>query len=143
MFQVTTIGSCFEELAEAEEFEVYEKYARDVLNPESRIRFDSLLAQPEVGDKLQSSGQGFREAVKFYLPKLLLGPVLHCFHYFKYIELLTRLTPCSEDRDSLEQVSAMLTPLHNKLSSARESSQLVSSILGGKPGRKQSEVFHR
>ena len=109
----------------------------------SRSKFESLLAQPEVGDKLQSSGQGFREAVKFYLPKLLLGPVLHCFHYFKYIELLTRLTPCSEDRDSLEQVSAMLTPLHNKLSSARESTQVVGSILFGKPGRKQSDVFHR
>ena len=83
--QVTAIGSCFEELAEAEEFEVYEKFARDVLDAESRVRIDSLMAQPEVGDKLQSSGQGFREAVKFYLPKLLLGPVHHCFHYFKYI----------------------------------------------------------
>ena len=83
--QVTAIGSCFEELAEAEEFEVYEKYARDVLDAESRVRIDSLMAQPEVGDKLQTSGQGFREAVKFYLPKLLLGPVHHCFHYFKYI----------------------------------------------------------
>ena len=83
--QVSAIGSCFEELAEAQEFEVYEKYARDVLNVDSRTKFEELLSQQDVSDKLQSSGQGFREAVKFYLPKLLLGPVFHCFHYFKYI----------------------------------------------------------
>ena len=83
--QVSAIGSCFEELAEAQEFEVYEKYARDVLSADSRLRFDDLLSHPHVSDKLQSSGQGFREAVKFYLPKLLLGPVYHCSHYFQYI----------------------------------------------------------
>ena len=106
---MTAIGSCFEELAEAEEFDVYEKYARDVLNPVSRYinkvyihiisalkitffrqKLDTLLAQPEVSDKLQSSGQGFREAVKFYLPKLVLGPVFHCFHYFKYIGMIAK-----------------------------------------------------
>eukprot|EP00092_Neocalanus_flemingeri_P012439 GFUD01013410.1.p1 GENE.GFUD01013410.1~~GFUD01013410.1.p1 ORF type:complete len:1387 (-),score=368.57 GFUD01013410.1:1178-5338(-) len=140
--KVTAIGSCFEELAEAEEFDVYEKYARDVLNPISRQKLDTLLAQPEVSDKLQSSGQGFREAVKFYLPKLVLGPVFHCFHYFKYIELLTKLTPHSEDKDSLEQVSAMLTPLHNKLTTACATSQAVGPAQSGNK-RKASDVFHR
>jgi len=139
--QVTAIGSCFEELAEAEEFYVYEKYAKDVLNPASRQKLDALLAQPEVSDKLQSSGQGFREAVKFYLPKLVLGPVYHCFHYFKYIELLTKLTPFKEDKDSLEQVSAMLTPLHNELTSACANSQAAGPSQGSK--RKTSDVFHR
>jgi len=141
--QVTAIGSCFEELAEAEEFDVYDKYARDVLSQDSRLKLEVLLTQPEVSDKLQSSGQGFREAVKFYLPKLVLGPVFHCFHYFTYIDLLTKLTPYSEDKDSLQQVYAMLTPLKNKLSNADASSPalLWSSLPGSK--RKFSDVFQR
>jgi len=142
--QVAAIGSCFEELAEAEEFDVYDRFARDVLSPSSRVKLDILLLKPEVGEKLQSSGHGFREAVKFYLPKLILGPVFHCFHYFKYIELLTKLTPYREDRDSLEQVSAMLTPLHNKLTTAATSSIAVGPVGAGITGkRKASDVFHR
>ena len=62
---------------------------------------------------------------------------------FLFSELLTKLTPFKEDKDSLEQVSAMLSPLQGKLSSACSSSVLVSNFLSGKPVRKQSEVFHR
>ena len=98
----------------------------------------------KVGDKLQSSGHGFKEAVKFYLPKLILGPVSHCFHYFKYIELLTKLTPNLEDRDILKQVAAMLTPLHNKLNTACAASSVLGPIGAGLLGkRKASDVYHR
>ena len=56
---------------------------------------------------------------------------------------MTKLTPFKEDKDSLEQVAAMLSPLQGKLSNACSSSVLVSNFLSGKPVRKQSEVFHR
>ena len=84
---LSAVGSCFEELAEGEEFDVYDKYAQAILSPECRLTLEGLLGRSDVGEKLASSGRGFREAVKFYLPKLLLGPVYHCFNYFKYIEV--------------------------------------------------------
>jgi hypothetical protein len=112
---VPAIGTCFEELAEAEEFEVYEKFARDILDANCRRTLEELLNQTEVASTLKSSGHGMKEAFKFYLPKLLLGPVFHCFHYFKYTELLMKLTQAKEDADSLKQVVAMITPLKTKL----------------------------
>lgn len=81
------VGTCFEELAEAEEFEVYEKYARDILDSKCQRTLEGLLSRSEVAATLTSSGQGMKEAFKFYLPKLLLGPVYHCFHYFKKTEV--------------------------------------------------------
>ena len=41
-------GPCFEELAEAEEFDVYDKYARDVLSPAAAQHLEALLNRPEV-----------------------------------------------------------------------------------------------
>ena len=39
--------------AEAEEFDVYEKYARDILSPKSRHTLDSLLPRQIVSDALR------------------------------------------------------------------------------------------
>ena len=134
---VPAVGTCFEELAEAEEFEVYDKYARDILDSKCRKTLEELLNRPEVAATLQSSGHGMREAFKFYLPKLLLGPVFHCFHYFKYTELLMNLTQAKEDADSLKQVAAMITPLQTKLQNMVQShSDLVNK-------RKPSDIFYK
>jgi hypothetical protein len=46
------VGPCFEELAEAEEFAVYEKYALDVLSPASGQQLELLLRRPEVSQDL-------------------------------------------------------------------------------------------
>jgi len=109
------VGTCFEELAEAEDFDVYENYARDILDPRCQRTLEGLLGRSEVAATLTSSGQGMKEAFKFYLPKLLLGPIYHCFLYFKKTEKLMKLTQSKEDEDSLKQVVAMITPLQTKL----------------------------
>ncbi|XP_043289041.1 protein son of sevenless [Venturia canescens] len=113
--QTPTVGSCFEELAEAAEFDVYIKYARDINSPASREVLTRLLSRPEASAALRAAGHGFREAVKYYLPKLLLQPVWHCFLYFDYIEVLHKRTPNTEDGESLEQVQGVLTPLQMEL----------------------------
>jgi len=46
--KVTAVGPCFEELAEAEEFAVYERFTREVLSPVSSQYLTTLLSKPEV-----------------------------------------------------------------------------------------------
>ncbi|ALC39547.1 Sos [Drosophila busckii] len=105
------VASCFEELAEAEEFDVYKKYAHDVTSQASRDALSNLLAKPNALS-LMSAGHGFREAVKYYLPKLLLVPICHAFVYFDYIKHLMDLSTSQDDFESFEQVQGLLHPLH-------------------------------
>ena len=42
------VGGCFEELAEGAEFDVYEKYADDMLKPNGRERLNTLLQRSDV-----------------------------------------------------------------------------------------------
>ena len=89
------IGTCFYELAEAEEFAVYEKFIADVLSPHFRTSLNALLSRPESQRAMTAEGQNtlqsdtaYREAFKYYLPTLLLKAVYHCSSYFKCIEVI-------------------------------------------------------
>lgn len=66
---------------------MYAKYASDVLRPECAETLSEVVSRPDVSDALTSAGHGFKEAVKYYLPKLLLVPVYHVFTYFKDIDV--------------------------------------------------------
>lgn len=128
------VGSCFEgnfianftnrmpltmhlidiELAEAAEFDIYEKFAEDITSSVAKDALQNLVNQQDAS-KLSSAGHGFREAVKYYLPKLLLGPIWHAFSYFEYVRLLMSLSPSQEDKEVFEQVQGLLSPLEMRL----------------------------
>ncbi|CAG2164931.1 unnamed protein product [Oppiella nova] len=117
-----SIGSCFEELAECAEFDVYERYILDVNqssttggNGRGNDKLQSLLADPSTVMSLSTTGHGMLPAFRYVLPKLLIGPVYHCFSYFKYIELFKDLTTSDEDKESFEQAEGLLAPLKNNL----------------------------
>ncbi|XP_054976129.1 son of sevenless homolog 1 isoform X4 [Sorex araneus] len=104
------VGSCFEDLAEELAFDPYESYARDILRPGFQDRFLSQLSKPGAALYLQSIGEGFKEAVQYVLPRLLLAPVYHCLHYF---ELLKQLEEKSEDQEDKECLKQAITALLN------------------------------
>ncbi|KAK3094148.1 hypothetical protein FSP39_024725, partial [Pinctada imbricata] len=105
------VGICFQDMAEEEEFNVYEKYVEDMLQPRGNQRLNTLLGRNDLSQTLEAEGHGFKDAMKYVLPKLLLGPIYHCLHYFEVIKALSNASPCEEDRECLEQASGLLASL--------------------------------
>nr|XP_040131300.1 son of sevenless homolog 2 [Ictidomys tridecemlineatus] len=103
-------GSCFEDLAEEQAFDPYETLSQDILSPEFNEHFSKLMARPAVALHFQSIADGFKEAVRYVLPRLMLVPVYHCWHYF---ELLKQLKACSEEQEDRECLNQAITALMN------------------------------
>ncbi|ELT95072.1 hypothetical protein CAPTEDRAFT_226962 [Capitella teleta] len=107
--QVPWIGTCFEELIEGAEFDVYERYTENLLRPNSTDRLNTLLQRNDVIRTCQSQGRGFKESIKYVLPKLLLGPIYHFLHYFDVIRALIDTSGDEEDLECLKQAQGILS----------------------------------
>jgi son of sevenless len=75
------------------------KYSNDITSSQAKEALSNLLSKPKA-QSLIAAGHGFREAVKFYLPKLLLTPIGHAFVYIDYVDKLLQLSTSQEDRES-------------------------------------------
>ncbi|KAI5640411.1 rasGEF domain-containing protein [Phthorimaea operculella] len=113
-----SIGACFEELAEVEEFRAYVRYAHIVTKKESREELQRIVDDPQLGERLETAGHGFRLAVKYYLPRLLLAPLAHVFLYHSYVLALLQVSTNHDDRECFKQVECNLHPIKKLLMTA-------------------------
>uniref|UniRef100_A0AAY4AKB8 Uncharacterized protein n=1 Tax=Denticeps clupeoides TaxID=299321 RepID=A0AAY4AKB8_9TELE len=109
------VGSCFEDLAEELAFDPYESYAQDILRLGFHDHFLSLLSKPGAAFYLQSICEGFKEAVQYVLPRLLLAPVYHCLHYFEILKQLEEKSKDEEDKECLKQAITALLNLQSSM----------------------------
>ncbi|XP_043930223.1 son of sevenless homolog 2 [Protopterus annectens] len=109
------VGSCFEDLAEEQAFDPYEILAQDILSPLFHEHFNNLMAKPSVALHFQSIAKGFKEAVQYVLPRLLLVPINHCLHYFELLQQLEERSEDEEDRECLKQAITALLNLECSL----------------------------
>uniref|UniRef100_A0A9J7ZRF1 Son of sevenless homolog 1 (Drosophila) n=2 Tax=Cyprinus carpio carpio TaxID=630221 RepID=A0A9J7ZRF1_CYPCA len=109
------VGSCFEDLAEELAFDPYETYAQDILRSGFHDHFLSQLSKPGAALYLQSICEGFKEAVQYVLPRLLLTPVYHCLHYFEILKQLEEKSEEEEDKECLKQAITALLNLQSSM----------------------------
>ncbi|KAM4594167.1 LOW QUALITY PROTEIN: son of sevenless homolog 1 [Fundulus diaphanus] len=109
------VGSCFEDLAEELAFDPYETYAQDILHPSFQEHFLSQVTKPGASLHLQSICVGFKEAVRYVLPRLLLTPVYHCLHLFEMLKQLEEKSEDEEDKECLRQAITALLNLQSSM----------------------------
>uniref|UniRef100_A0A8C1NB37 Son of sevenless homolog 1 (Drosophila) n=1 Tax=Cyprinus carpio TaxID=7962 RepID=A0A8C1NB37_CYPCA len=64
---------------------------------------------------LQSICEGFKEAVQYVLPRLLLTPLYHCLHYFEILKQLEEKSEEEEDKECLKQAITALLNLQSSM----------------------------
>jgi son of sevenless-like protein len=110
------MGACFEELAESLEFDVFERYAHDIIEENAAGKLQQLLNESkELAACLATGGQGILLCYKYVLPKLQICPIVHCLHYFEYAKLFKNLATDREDCECFEQCQGLMQPLKSEL----------------------------
>ncbi|XP_013889249.1 son of sevenless homolog 1 [Austrofundulus limnaeus] len=109
------VGSCFEDLAEELAFDPYETYTQDILRSGSHEHFLSQVTKPGASVHLLSICVGFKEAVQYILPRLLLTPVYHCLHLFEVLKQLEEKSEDEEDKECLKQAITALLNLQSSM----------------------------
>ncbi|XP_073339918.1 son of sevenless homolog 1-like isoform X1 [Pagrus major] len=109
------VGSCFEDLAEELAFDPYETYAQDILRSGFHEHFLGQVSKPGAAFHLQSICEGFKEAVQYVLPRLLLTPVYHCLHLFEILKQLEEKSEDEEDKECLKQAITALLNLQSSM----------------------------
>lgn len=103
------------EFAVATSFDVYGKFAEDILSTERTDALPNLLNQQDVIKLSSLVCPGFNEAIKYHLPKLLLAPIWHAINYFNSFQLLMCLSTSKDDKKELQRVMDLLNALEISL----------------------------
>ncbi|XP_021394257.1 son of sevenless homolog 1 isoform X3 [Lonchura striata] len=135
------VGSCFEDMAEELAFDPYESYAQDILRPGFHDHFLSQLSKPGAAFYLQSIGEGFKEAVQYVLPRLLLAPVYHCLHYFELLKQLEEKSEDEEDKECLKQAITALLNLQSSMERICSKSLAKRRLRFAEPDSEENIVF--
>uniref|UniRef100_A0A4W4EPF5 Son of sevenless homolog 2 (Drosophila) n=1 Tax=Electrophorus electricus TaxID=8005 RepID=A0A4W4EPF5_ELEEL len=128
------VGSCFEDLAEEQAFDPYETLSQDILSKEYHDHFNNLMSRPTVALHFQSIAEGFKEAVQYVLPQLMMVPVYHCMHYFELLQQLQERSEDQDDRECLKQAQTALLILQSSIERIYSKHQ---------PRRKPGEPLYR
>uniref|UniRef100_A0A8C2QWP1 Son of sevenless homolog 2 n=1 Tax=Capra hircus TaxID=9925 RepID=A0A8C2QWP1_CAPHI len=107
LFKPSDIEKIFSNILDIHElteqaFDPYETLSQDILSPKFNEHFSKLMARPAVALHFQSIADGFKEAVRYVLPRLMLVPVYHCWHYFELLKkhLFSKLLDCVYAKES-------------------------------------------
>ena len=134
------VGQAFWELAEGEDFDVYDKYAK--VQIENNFNYDNINKLVQM---LQSKSELYNylnnkltfnisDTYRYLLPKLLLSPIYYILYLYDTIDYLISLTQCEDDKSMLEETLDTLKRLKFYLNEKFLNSKLIQTFYSSTNG---------